>query len=129
MNKNLRTGRPIRKNKRQSVKGQCRSQIIGARPIGDRPADAEDRSFAGHLEGDLVIGGTLSQIATLVDRKTRYLTVVQLADRRTETVVEALIDRYVSCESQHVASAFRISIWRRIRYGSSSSVTSAAWAT
>ncbi|NKY54551.1 IS30 family transposase [Nocardia vermiculata] len=96
MCKKLRTGRPIRKNKRHTVKGQWRSQIIGARSIKDRPADAEDRSGAGHLEGDLVIGGTFSQIATLVDRKTRYLTIVQLADRRTETVVAALIDRYAS---------------------------------
>ncbi|MEV4130521.1 IS30 family transposase [Nocardia sp. NPDC049707] len=94
MNKKLRTGRPIRKNKRHTIKGQWRSQIIGARSIEDRPTDAEDRSVAGHLEGDLVIGGTVSQIATLVDRKTRYLTIVQLADRRTGTVVAALIDRY-----------------------------------
>nr|WP_255649187.1 hypothetical protein [Nocardia australiensis] len=43
---------------------------------------------------ELVVGGTTSQIATLVDRKTRYLTAVQLADRRTETVVGALIDRF-----------------------------------
>ncbi|MEV6324252.1 IS30 family transposase [Nocardia sp. NPDC051787] len=96
MSKKLRTGRPIRKNKRHSVKGQWRSQIIGARPISDRPADAEDRSVTGHLEGDMVVGPTTSQVATLVDRKTRYLTVVKLADRRTETVVEALIDRYAT---------------------------------
>jgi transposase, IS30 family len=36
----LRTGRPIRKNKRHTVKCQWRSQIIGARPIEDRPASA-----------------------------------------------------------------------------------------
>jgi IS30 family transposase len=54
MRKELRTGRPIRKNKRNSVKGQWRSQIIGARSITDRPAEAEDRSIAGHLEDDLV---------------------------------------------------------------------------
>jgi IS30 family transposase len=94
MSKKLRTARPIRKNKRHSVKGQWRSQIIGARPITDRPADAEDRSVTGHIEGDLIVGGTSSQVATLVDRKTRYLTVVQLADRRTQTVVAGLIDRY-----------------------------------
>ncbi|QYN18939.1 IS30 family transposase [Amycolatopsis sp. DSM 110486] len=96
MSKKLRTGRPIRKNKRHSVKGQWRSQIIDARPITDRPAEAEDRSVIGHLEGDLIVGGTSSQVATLVDRKTRYLTVVQLADRRTETVVAGLIERYAT---------------------------------
>lgn len=96
MSNKLRTGRPIRKHKRHSVKGQWRSQIIGARPIEHRPADAEDRSVAGHLEGDLVVGAACSQVATLVDRKTRYLTVVKLADRRTETVVAALVDRYAT---------------------------------
>ena len=48
--KRLRTRRPIRKNKRHTVKGQWRSQIIDARPIEDRPANAEDRSVTGHLE-------------------------------------------------------------------------------
>lgn len=93
MSKKPRTGRPTRKNTRHSVKGQWRSQIIGARPITDRPTDAEDRSVTGHLEGDLIVGGTGSQVATLADRETRYLTVVQLADRRTETVVAGLITR------------------------------------
>ncbi|WP_245547492.1 IS30 family transposase [Nocardia brevicatena] len=95
----LRTKRPIRKNKHHSVKGQWRSQIIGARPITERPVDAEDRSVEGHLEGDLILGGKTSQVATLVDRKTRYLTIVKTADRRTETVVDALIDRYAAIPS------------------------------
>lgn len=49
--KRLRTGRPIRKNKRHTVKGQWRSQITDARPIEQRPQAAEDRSESGHLEG------------------------------------------------------------------------------
>ncbi|MGV9668960.1 IS30 family transposase [Nocardia niigatensis] len=92
----LRTRRPIRKNKHHSVKGQWRSQIIGARPIEERPVEAETRSATGHLEGDLILGSKISQVATLVDRKTRFLTMVQIADRRTETVVDALIDRYAA---------------------------------
>ncbi|WP_194853141.1 IS30 family transposase, partial [Nocardia sp. SYP-A9097] len=87
----LRTRRPIRKNKHHSAKGQWRSQIIGARPIEERPAEAETRSATGYLEGDLILGSKISQVATLVDRKTRFLTMVQLADRRTVTVVDALI--------------------------------------
>ncbi|MFI0206888.1 IS30 family transposase [Streptomyces sp. NPDC016734] len=70
--KRLRTGRPIRKNKRHTVKRQWRSQIIDARPIEERAQAAEDRSESGHLEGDLVIGSKNSQVATLVDRKTRW---------------------------------------------------------
>jgi IS30 family transposase len=86
----LRTGRPIRKNKRYTVKGQWRSQIIGARPIRDRPIEAEDRSQLGHLEGDLIVGARNSQVATLVDRKSRFLTMVALSSRHTKTVIPAL---------------------------------------
>ncbi|MDI9916807.1 IS30 family transposase [Rhodococcus sp. IEGM 1379] len=92
--KRLRTRRPIRKNKRHSVKGQWRSQIIDARPIEDRPASAEDRSVTGHMEGDLVIGSKNSQVATLVDRKARYLTIVQTPTRHTTSVVPALVREY-----------------------------------
>jgi len=96
--KRLRTGRPIRKNKRHTVKGQWRSQIIDARPIEERPATAEDRSMLGHLEGDLVIGSNNSQVATLVDRKSRLLTIVKLASRHTAVVVPALVDAYVGLD-------------------------------
>jgi IS30 family transposase len=92
--KKLRTGRPIRKNKRHTVKGQWRSQIIDARPIEDRPADATNRTHLGHLEGDLIIGSNCSQVATLVDRKSRHLTIVKLASRHTAVVIPALVQAY-----------------------------------
>lgn len=86
----LRTGRPIRKNKRNTVKGQWRSQIVGARPIDERPAAADERAELGHLEGDLIIGAKNSQVATLVDRKSRYLIMVALPSRHSTTVIPAL---------------------------------------
>lgn len=86
----LRTGRPIRKNKRNTVKGQWRSQIIGARPIEERPHAADARTELGHLEGDLIVGAKNSQVATLVDRRSRYLTMVALPSRHTTTVIPAL---------------------------------------
>lgn len=98
--KRLRTGRPIRKNKRHTVKGQWRSQITDARPIEERPQAAEDRSELGHLEGDLVIGSNNSQVATLVDWKTRFLTVVKLASRHTNVVVPALAETYTRMDSR-----------------------------
>lgn len=98
--KRLRTGRPIRKNKRHTVKGQWRSQITDARPLEQRPQTAEDRSELGHLEGDLVIGSNNSQVATLVDRKTRFLTVVKLASRHTNVVVPALAETYTRMDSR-----------------------------
>jgi len=94
LSKRLRTGRPIRKNKRHTVKGQWRSQITDARPIEDRPSAAEDRAMLGHFEGDLVIGSNNSQVATLVDRKSRFLTIVKLPSRHTTVVVPALINAY-----------------------------------
>lgn len=93
LNKRLRTRRPIRKNKHHTVKGQWRSQIINARPIEDRPADAEDRSVLGHLEGDLIVGPN-SPVATLVDRKSRFLIMVELASRHTSVVVPELITAF-----------------------------------
>lgn len=100
LSKRLRTGRPIRKNKRHTVKGQWRSQITDARPIDERPLAAEDRSEFGHLEGDLVIGSNNSQVATLVDRKSRFLTVVKLASRHTAVVVPALAEAYTRMDPQ-----------------------------
>jgi IS30 family transposase len=86
----LRTGRPIRKNKKNTIKGQWRSQITGARPIEQRPAAADARTELGHLEGDLIVGAKNSQVATLVDRRSRYLTMVALPSRHTTTVIPAL---------------------------------------
>ncbi|MEU5717284.1 IS30 family transposase [Streptomyces sp. NPDC020403] len=82
------------------MKGQWRSQITDARPIEERPQAAEDRSELGHLEGDLVIGSNNSQVATLVDRKTRFLTVVKLASRHTNVVVPALAETYTRMDSR-----------------------------
>ncbi|WP_327008011.1 hypothetical protein OHA72_12480 [Dactylosporangium sp. NBC_01737] len=44
----------------------------------------------GHLEGDLIIGAKNSQVATLVDRKSRFLTMVALTSRHTKTVIPPL---------------------------------------
>jgi len=45
----------------------------------------------GHSEGDLLFGNKNSQIATLVERKTRYVMLVKVDGKDTETVVDALI--------------------------------------
>nr|WP_244197944.1 IS30 family transposase [Caballeronia ptereochthonis] len=56
------------------------------------PCDSRrPRAIPAHWEGDLLFGSPNSQIATLVERHTRYVMLVRVASKDTETVVNALI--------------------------------------
>lgn len=87
----LRRTRAIRRSRHHTQKTANHGRIVGAVSISERPAEVEDRAVPGHWEGDLVFGSNNSQIATLVERHTRYVMLVKVPSKHTETVINALI--------------------------------------
>ena len=81
----------MRRSRHHTQKTEIHGQIVGAASISERPASADDRAVPGHWEGDLMFGAHNSQIATLVERQTRYVMLAKAASKDTETVVDALI--------------------------------------
>jgi len=73
--------------RRANAYSKRKTRIKNQTSIEDRPKHIETREEVGHWEGDLVIGkGQKSAIATNVERKTRYLYISKLKDRKSATV-------------------------------------------
>ena len=88
----LRRTRGMRRSRHYTQKTtDTHGRIVDAVSISERPAAVEDRAVPGHWEGDLLFGDRSSQIATLVERQTRYVMLVKVASNDTATVVNALI--------------------------------------
>ena len=87
----LRTKRRYRRSRHATYRGQGRGAIVDAVSIRERPAEVEDRAVPGHWEGDLVEGSRGTYIATLVERRSRFVLLVKLSEKSTEAVVGALI--------------------------------------
>src|SRR3984893_8707341 len=87
----LRSKRRIRRSRHATYYGEGRGQIIDAVSIRQRPAEVEDRAVPGHWEGDLVEGSRGTYIATLVERRSRFVIIVKVADKRSDIVVAALV--------------------------------------
>jgi len=87
----LRSQRTIRRSKHSKSKGVGQGEIKDIVSIRERPASVEDRAVPGHWEGDLIAGSKNTHIATLVERKTRYVMLAKVNSRDTETVINALI--------------------------------------
>ena len=87
----LRSRRTIRRSKESSLKRDGLGGMPNAVSIRERPAAAEDRAIPGHWEGDLIEGSNNSCIATLVERHSRYVMLLKLDNKKSETVTSALI--------------------------------------
>ena len=87
----LRRSRAMRRSRHHTQKTPDHGRITDTVSIRERPAEVADRAVPGHWEGDLLLGGRNSQIATLVERRTRYVMLVRVPRRDTKTVVDALI--------------------------------------
>ena len=87
----LRARRTVRRSKHASQNRNGNGQIKNAVSISERPASVDDRAVPGHWEGDRIGGSKNSYIATLVERHSRYVMLVKVANKDTESVVTALI--------------------------------------
>ena len=86
----LRQGRTQRVSRSRTTvaRGKIRDMIN----ISERPVEAEDRAVPGFWEGDLIIGkGGKSQVATLVERASRFTMLVKIPYDRTAQRVSALV--------------------------------------
>lgn len=90
----LRRHRQYRRARAATRVGHHPGHIVDAVSIRERPAEVADRAVPGHWEGDLLVGrGQASQVATLVERQSRYVMLVRVPSKDTRTVVAALATR------------------------------------
>jgi IS30 family transposase len=87
----LRSRRIMRRGKPSSTQGQPRGQIVDAISIRERPAEVANRAIPGHWEGDLLTGGKNTHIATLVERQSRFVMLVRVDGKDSDSVVTALV--------------------------------------
>ena len=86
----LRTGRDHRRAHQNADRRRPRSEQPML-TIGQRPFQPDDRSQAGHWEGDLIIGKDQgSAIGTLVERQTRMVRLLHLPRRDGEALHDTL---------------------------------------
>jgi IS30 family transposase len=89
--RHLRCQRSLRRPRGRRAGPHPGGRIVGAVSIAERPPAADDRAVPGHWEGDLLLGTSRSQMATLVERHSRYVVLRKLRRRDTAEVVDALI--------------------------------------
>ena len=105
----LRSKRQIRRSRHSSIHGHSQGKIVDAISIRERPAEVEDRAIPGHWEGDLLRGACNSHVITLVERQSRFCTLVKVSGKDTAAVMAALIQHV-----QQLPAALRRSLtWDR----------------
>jgi len=89
----LRTGRDHRRAQQKLERRRPRfAQPM--RSIRDRPFAPEDRSEAGHWEGDVIVGKKHgSVIGTLVERQTRTIRLLHLPVHDSQTLLASMVER------------------------------------
>ena len=83
-----------KRRKRYAGGRDRRGQIIGRRPISERPNHVEKRRKIGHWEGDTLIGkGHKQAIVSLVERKSGYAVLAKVKNKTADLVSNAIINR------------------------------------
>ena len=85
---------------RGAAKGAKQGQIKDAVSIRERPAEVEDRAVPGHWEGDLLLVTVDSQVATLVERTSRFLMLIRTESKQATVVSKALAQRVTTLPEQ-----------------------------
>jgi transposase, IS30 family len=101
----LRQGRTCRVSRSRPAvtRGKIRDMVN----ISERPAEAVDRAVPGFWEGDLILGkGGKSQIATLVERVSRFTMLVRIPYDRTAKRVSILLGQ----KMEHLPEFLRKSV-------------------
>ncbi len=89
----LRRGQRYRRPRAQARATRGPGQLVDIVRLADRPPSADNRAVPGHWEGDLLIGKRGTQIATLVERQSRFVVLERLPSADSPTVVRALARR------------------------------------
>ena len=82
-----------KRRKRYASGRDRRGQIMGRRPISERPSHIDERMRVGHWEGDTVIGrGHKQAIVSLVERKSGYAVIRKVSNKTSDLVSAAIIE-------------------------------------
>ena len=101
----LRTGRATRRNHAINANNKT-GRIPDMINISERPAEANDRAVPGHWEGDLIIGRNgKSAVGTLVERSTRYVILLHLANNHNAATVRDAMTAAISTLPEHLAKS------------------------